>query len=475
MLCYHPITIVNPTKYVSLKYRDRFLLRVPCGQCAACQENKRREYYLRSFYHAQDCLSRSDGNAFVLFDTLTYAPKFLPHICDFCNTKYNYPCFDSSHVRKFVVNLRQRCKRWYNSNFDFFLSSEYGTSEFHSHRPHYHVLFFVNGNITPLQFSRLVADTWLYGRTDGIPYKSDYYVMSNVLDQSAKKIRILKYVTKYISKSCQFTKEINKRVNAILYEIASRYPEYASADWLNSLAAAQYREKLMRHIGQFHRQSTGFGSSLLSDLDVNEVMRTGQLRVVDNKKVVLSIALPTYYKRKLFYEQYEVDGTLVWCPTDLGVEYLRQQQLRLKSRLEDYYYAAFVQSHIKSNVKELVDYVVDYRGRIKADLPESTLQQRLKDIDLYKYATRYDRHQFGKLGLTSEYLGNSTIGYYTFVFPPHISLFSFGQRFSYFDDEKEKLLQQIDDVNLQFDVGKQKAYELRQHLTNLAHYLSHPF
>lgn len=205
-MCYSPITIVNPTKYVSLRYRDRFLLRVPCGKCAQCQEEKKREYYLRAYYHAQSYLK---DNGFVYFDTLTYAPAHLPKISQFFPTKYDYSCFNSQDVRLFISRLRQRCKRLFKSNFNYFLSSEYGTSESHTHRPHYHILFFVQGKISPLDFSSLVADTWQKGRTDGRPYKSDYYVMNNVLNgDSAKTIRVLKYVTKYISKSCLFTKDI---------------------------------------------------------------------------------------------------------------------------------------------------------------------------------------------------------------------------------------------------------------------------
>lgn len=468
-MCYHPITIVNPTKYVSLKFRDRFTLRVPCGKCAECQENKKREYYLRSYYHADQCLA---AGGFVLFDTLTYAPGHLPTISDYFETKYNYPCFDSHHIRKFIAKLRQRCKRGYKSNFDFMLSSEYGASLFHSHRPHYHILFFVTGNITPLEFSALVADCWHYGRTDGKPYKSDYYVLNNVLNgDSAKKIRVLKYVTKYISKSCVFTKEINKRVNAIMFDIASR-PEYAAIDWLSTLAAAQFREKLMRHIGQFHRQSTGFGASLLENLDINEVFKDGRLKVVDNEKIVLSIPLPTYYKRKLFYQQIEVDGTLIWSPTDFGVQYLQSQNTRLKKYLKDYYSAAALQCKLSIDVNALSDYVVYYRGRIIASNPESTIEQRLQEVDLYKYSTRFDKHQFGKLGMTNVYLGNSTTGYFTSKMPAHIKLFAFGKRFSFYDEEKEKILSQIDFEYVKIDKGKQEAHETRQRLTNLYHYLS---
>lgn len=465
-MCYNPITIVNPTKYVSMKYRDRFLLRVPCGQCAQCQEQKKREYYFRAFYHAQQYLG---NQGFVYFDTLTYAPKYLPKVSNYFPTKFDYPCFDGSHIRKFVAKLRQRCKRKYKSNFEFFLSSEYGSSEYHTHRPHYHILFFVKGPIDPLVFSSLVGDCWFYGRTDGKPYKSDFYVLNNVLNgDSAKSIRILKYVTKYISKSCLFSKEINKRVSAIMFDIAKMYPD----GWLDTLPAAQFREKILQNVGQFHRQSTGFGASYLENLDINTLFQDGCVRVKDNERVVLSIPLPMYYKRKLFYEQFEVDGSKVWCPTELGLQYLETQRLRLMDKLRLSYRAALANSHQDTDIDSLVDYVVNKRGRIIADLPESTLQQRLENVDYYKYATRYDRHNFKKLGIVRFYLGNSTSGYYTSIMPARISLFSFGKRFSFWDDLKEKVLDKIDFAHAKIDKGKQQAYELRQRLVNLYHYLA---
>ena len=214
-MCYNPITIVNPTKYVSLKYRDRFLLQVPCGHCAQCQKNKSNEWYYRSYYQMLDTFQQ---NGFVLFDTLTYAPKYLPMISDYVHVDSDFPCFNSDHLRKFVARLRQRCKRKYNSNFTYFISSEYGTSQRHTHRPHYHALFFVTGDIKPLEFSALVAELWYYGRTDGVPYKTNNYVLHNTFssDDFASSLRTCKYVSKYVQKSCTFQREIDKRIQSVM-------------------------------------------------------------------------------------------------------------------------------------------------------------------------------------------------------------------------------------------------------------------
>ncbi|MBO7734943.1 MAG: hypothetical protein J6S67_20445 [Methanobrevibacter sp.] len=302
-----------------------------------------------------------------------------------------------------MKRLRQRCLRKYNSNFTYFLTSEYGTSEYYNyrghmrkatHRPHYHVLFFVVGNVKPLEFSKLVAETWSFGITDGKPYKSDLYVLDNVLNGDlAKSIRILKYISKYISKTSVFQKEIDKRLYLIMNEIAEKFED----GWLESFNATLVKEKIKRNINQFHRQSTHFGESALALMDITEVMQKGKLNIVDNKKVVMSIPLPTYYKRKLFYKLVLVDDAPIWTPTELGYQYLKLRETQLFEDMRHRYEAAMLQAKVSYDSDKLVDYVNNYRGRIKATNPESTLEQRLSHVHLFKYATRYDRDKLGKL------------------------------------------------------------------------------
>ena len=216
-MCYSPINIINPSKYVSLRYRDRYVMQVPCGKCAACRTAKSNEWTYRLYQHALDTFH----NGFVLFDTLTYNKESLPHISDYVDISpaVDFPCFSSYDLRLFVADLRQRCKRQYKSNFSYFIASEYGTSENHLHRPHYHALFFVNGSIKPLEFSRLVAAAWHRGRTDGIPFRSPNHVLDNVFDSmSAGALRSLKYVCKYIQKDCTFQKNINETFGYIIHD-----------------------------------------------------------------------------------------------------------------------------------------------------------------------------------------------------------------------------------------------------------------
>lgn len=467
-MCYNPITIVNPTKYVSLKYRDRFLLQVPCGHCAQCQKNKSNEWYFRSYYQMLDTFQQ---NGFVLFDTLTYAPKYLPMMSDYMHVENDFPCFNSAHLRNFVARLRQRCKRKYNSNFTYFISSEYGTSERHSHRPHYHALFFVTGDISPLQFSALVAELWYYGRTDGIPYKSNNYVLNNTFtrDNFSSSLRTCKYVSKYVQKSCTFQKEIDKRINTTMHYIASRMSD---DNWLESVNAARVRQLLKRRCNQFHRQSTQFGATALRDIDLNKLFKDGCLYMPDSQSVVMPIGLPTYYKRKLFYHTIKVDGNIMWHPTELGYQYLKFREKANFDNLVDRFSAVDAQFQLHFDSKNLADYVLNIRGRIKSDNPPSTIEERLQNIDFYNYVTQSDREHLGQVGLIRDFIGNSTIGYTRQSLGGHFKCTYFSSHFCFVDQEKEKQLDKIYQLVAYVDKSKQDAYELRQHLTNLYHWIT---
>ena len=351
-MCYSPINIINPSKYVSLRYRDRYVMQVPCGKCAACRTAKSNEWTYRLYQHALDTFH----NGFVLFDTLTYNKESLPHISDYVDISpaVDFPCFSSYDLRLFVADLRQRCKRQYKSNFSYFIASEYGTSENHLHRPHYHALFFVNGSIKPLEFSRLVAAAWHRGRTDGIPFRSPNHVLDNVFDSmSAGALRSLKYVCKYIQKDCTFQKNIDARLDLIMYDISKRFVDMGLDDWPQSSHYWRIREMISRKINQFHRQSTFLGASALSDLDLIEIFNTGSVFMPDNKVVVRKIPLPTYYKRKLFYELVEVDGSLSWQPTELGYQYLEFRQKFQKEQMRLRFDAFKAQLHLNFDESKL--------------------------------------------------------------------------------------------------------------------------
>ena len=187
-MCLNPITIKNPKKRISLSGGMPFSIQVPCGECAECKELKRTEWYYRTYYEAMSCF---DSNGYVLFDTLTYRDEELPHVSEFIDidSEWDASCFDVEDYRLFFVRLRMALQREIGWNpahcLKYFLTSEYGTDDRYTHRPHYHVLFFVRGDengrrVDPLVLSKLINKCWMKGRTDGIDYKPYKYVMNHV-------------------------------------------------------------------------------------------------------------------------------------------------------------------------------------------------------------------------------------------------------------------------------------------------------
>ena len=211
-MCLRPVKIYNPTSRIGLNYNQRYEIEVPCGECAECREAKKEEWYLRTYWQ---CKQAWDAGGYILFDTLTYNNENLPHISDFIDfsrhdyefireddkspytivdrgRKYlkdenaglfnhlNVSCFNTDHYRKFFVRLRRALDyRGYDSKkLKYFLTSEYGSTEGLTHRPHYHILFFVEDReLSPLTLSNMIDRCWQKGRTDGYPYKGQAYVL----------------------------------------------------------------------------------------------------------------------------------------------------------------------------------------------------------------------------------------------------------------------------------------------------------
>lgn len=181
MSCFSPISIRNSSANFGKRLADRVENTVPCGKCDSCLESKRQDWFLRSHFEYEDCVSNYGRCIFI---TLTYQNSGLPWIdtSDYtyhegfkpvkpileCSDVKEYygpncmPCFNNSHFDKYIKDVRSDFRRnyglkgdkyrWRNEyryklsetcRFRYFITSEYGTSEFHTHRPHYHVLFYV--------------------------------------------------------------------------------------------------------------------------------------------------------------------------------------------------------------------------------------------------------------------------------------------------------------------------------------------
>ena len=131
MECLNPIRIPNQSRFLVNGNRDRLYLNVRCGKCANCQQTKASEWYFRAYHQFKHCV---DNGGYVYFDTLTYAPEYVPTLRQFeefsaLPSYMDYMCFSSRDIQLFNKRLRKRLsKLGYPKNcYSFFLSSEYGT------------------------------------------------------------------------------------------------------------------------------------------------------------------------------------------------------------------------------------------------------------------------------------------------------------------------------------------------------------
>lgn len=358
-MCLNPIRIKNPKLELSLAGGTPYYIEVPCGECAECKKLKRDEWYFRSYYEAQ---STFDSNGFVYFDTLTYRDEELPHVSEFIeiDKQYDTSCFDVEDYRNFIAQLREEWHRLYKKgyingdsveNLKYFLTSEYGTSENGTHRPHYHVLFFVRNNaIDPLILSKLVNKCWHRGRTDGIDYHPYHYVMKHVYSHRFNNDllhmqQVCLYVSKYITKDSNFQKIIDQRLYNIFKDkylrlgyIIPEDEEVTIDDMLFILGEEEQEryKKLKKNMNQFHRQSKGFGEDWLNYNDYDEVFKTGMISMPDKNNIVKHIPIPSYYQMKIWYDLVKDNGKAVrWELNDEGKKYKFSHVLQTVERMAD--------------------------------------------------------------------------------------------------------------------------------------------
>lgn len=469
MDCLTPISILNPSKFISLDYCEPYVQYVRCGKCANCQETLSKEWYFRSYYEYQDTIKK---NGYMLMDCLTYSEKYVPRVSRYVNVpKYlDFRCFDYSDLRLFLVRLRKKLER---SGFDikdslrYFASTEYGTKIDCTHRSHIHILFFVTcPDLDNITLSRFIADTWKYGRTDGVPYKTRRYVQEHTIRNGVTgSMRSCKYVCKYVMKDSSFQKVVNSRLLKILHYLY-RYNSfgYETFDaWMMSEDGKKYKRDLNRHLNQFHRQSLGFGASAIQTMDVDEIMRTNIITIPDGKKVVNRIGLPMYYRRKLFYNVLDIDGLKTWCPTDLGKVYLQRRKEDRLNRLINEYCVAGVNYGFVCDPVELSNYVVNQRGRIKGVFKEdATILDKLDTQLIFNYVVGSDKSHFGKKFLSKSYLG-FTNNYNDCEFDSQ-DISTFIAENVYFDRQKEEMLSKFDELRSSYIKTSQKVFDLKQEL-----------
>lgn len=390
MTCSHQINTYTNSKYL---YRgvSRFLQTYGCGKCSGCISKQRTDWRVRTYYECVDCL-RSPSN-FILFDTLTYCDDYIKKYSDLfpdlqIPAFLDKSCFSRDDVQKFFKRLRISLKRsGYNfepKDFRYILSSEYGTSEEtngfkNTHRPHYHILFFVRFPIEPVVLSRFISRAWQLGKTDGVrPYDdcnecplckyckgkciyqiADYVENERVVRSDSRKniMKCVNYVTKYVSKDMYLTGSLQENIDSLW--------RYLNPDFQDDVFLYRQYRRFCSQVLPFHLQSQGFGAALLDDdVEREYLMRTNLVHLPTGEKdVVRVVALPRYYQRKLYYSFEKIEGRVRWFLTDYGVE-TKVSQLDAKIRSFMIDYRAFNSRMPDSRVYDLALYKIVYKGTI---------------------------------------------------------------------------------------------------------------
>lgn len=399
-MCLNPINIINPTKRISHVGGQKLKLTVNCNYCAECLNKKRDEYAFRTYWHCKDTINKG---GYVLFDTLTYSDKYLPHISDIIDIKKygitDFSCFNLSHYKLFFKRLRKAIYSKYKLTgaISYLFCSEYGTDDRYTHRPHYHPLIFVNTKkIHPLWLSRTIARCWQYGRTDGISYKPLNYVAKHIYgynlgfgDQSETWVlrAVTQYVSKYITKSSEFQSRLDMRINSInVFEFGEDELKLA-----------------IKSIKQFSRISSGYGIGFLDNLTDRDIesLKDNSCLLPDKEKVIKTLPLPMYYIRKLYYECVtSTTGNKVWQLTPLGLEHFNN--LRINQIIKTVIDLTDLYDKSTFEQKSYIDSLLDGRSLHDYCIYTTFYKGRLRERRAYTY------HFAQQYGLTErEELGNT--------------------------------------------------------------------
>lgn len=308
-MCLTPLTLPTRSKYINLNQIGTALLQTfPCGKCSECRKAKSSEYAIRANEEHKHTL---ELGGFTYWETLTYSPFNVPVYSvshglqrgEDKKTSDSILTFNPVDYRNFFKRLRINLKRaGYESkgNLKYFFTCEYGGKTF---RPHYHCLFFVTiPHLTPQEFEKHIFNSWNMGRIDFSKTASGKVINGD---------GALHYVAKYVNKDADYM--------SVLDNYCSRF-DVPSFD--------------KKHILQpFHRQSQGFGLSLLGNQDYKLMFEESKIKFSDSQGIHTA-SLSTYFKRKLFYELRTLsDGTLKWFLTDEGKKWMFNFQLR---KVDDY-------------------------------------------------------------------------------------------------------------------------------------------
>lgn len=396
-MCTNSVKSYTNARYIGKHYVTSFKNWFPCCFCSECIGRKQSEWRLRAYYQALDYFRYDDS--FVLFDTLTYRDENLKYFHDiFPASKYQYwdfMSFSREDVKDFLRDLRKRLEQLgfdVRENLIVLVTSEYGSRPDCTHRPHYHILFFVKFKIDPILLSYIIGDVWKHGRTDGVKYKGENYVRYQRVfrNSDASLLKICNYVTKYITKDFYTYKKLFGRC---FKSFSVMHP-----GWTESYKMRCEFRRFKNQVLPFHLQGLGFGKHGIEIYDIDKIIESNSLPMpISSKGIVAHIPLPQYYQRKLFYEHYKFEGRVCWKLNDKGVERrlknLNKSIQSFSSRLKSFRYDC--------DADRIARFHLIWNGKL---MPKQFLC--LSDEDFFRESLSTDRYRIKANRLNGEVFYN---------------------------------------------------------------------
>lgn len=345
-MCLNPLYLPTQSKKIYRNMHHKLINCVPCGKCFECQVDKTNELMVRSYYETID-------SKWCLFDTLTY---------DENNVKWfnGIRVLDYSDYQKFVKRIRKQLTKL-NVEFSYIVSGEYGTKETATHRPHYHfILFIKNDNIKPIELSKMISDNWHYGRTDGVKYNNEYYVMGQrVFNGITAQKNVVGYVCKYMTKIAKYDEKIREVINIRVRN------ELESSNVLKDYKILF--NEYYKNIKQFVKWSKGFGDRFIKDENEISNYESNLYIQIPTDLKFKKYKLPQYYRRKIFME---IDSkTNTYRLNKRGFELKNRFMIKMVDIMENnlkLYYYLFDDEHKQSidriGARNIANYSVYDRG-----------------------------------------------------------------------------------------------------------------
>lgn len=292
MQCYRPVRISNR----KLVYKDGFdkpSLYVPCGKCEACRVNLQNDWTIRAYFHWRYYQSIGGCTLFITNtyrqnDSPIYGRRTVPvrwiYDIDSDNKvkRYNFMCFDKSHIDTYINSVRKYFRRKYGigknssgSTISYLVCCEYGSHG--TVAPHYHILFFFPPMpCTKSEIKKVCDRLWSHGF-------SIYSLLSNggafVNNPSG-----IKYVAKYCTKDMAF---------------------YGHSIVQKALNKDYSRNNLKNNLPR-HWQSQGFGKSMVDWLTQ---LQDPLLALLHGVRMNFSQAfynVPMYVRNKILFDIYYI-------------------------------------------------------------------------------------------------------------------------------------------------------------------------